>query len=110
MIYPMRSAKQSEIPSYNTERSREQVKARERRTRNLALGAIGLALGGTLLVVAAVGATGGPSYKSPDKVEAFTTFTIGPNTHMRSSHTVGNGADNNLYASLDETITLKAKP
>ena len=34
---------------------------------------------------------------------------IGPNSHLRSSHEVQNGNEPNLYSSLDETITIKAK-
>jgi len=97
-----------ETPTEKRERLRQE--ARERTVKRLALGVIGGVLGGTLITVAAVGAISGEGYQAPDKVQAFETFTIGPNTNMRSSHNVAKGEDgSNLYASLDETITLKAK-
>lgn len=89
---------------------REQLKAREQRTRKLVGAVIGSVLGGTLLTVAAMGAITGPDVKTPDRVEAFKTFQIGPNTHLRSSHgVVDEEGETNQYTSLDETITLKAK-
>jgi len=45
-----------------------------------------------------------------DRVDpAIQSVEIGPNSHLRSSHEVQNGNEPNLYSSLDETITIKAK-
>ena len=40
---------------------------------------------------------------------AIQSVEIGPNSHLRSNHEVQNGNETNLYSSLDETITIKAK-
>jgi hypothetical protein len=102
------TAPTQESPSEKRERLRQE--AHDRMVRKLALGVIGGVMCGMMVTVAAVGAIGSKSPKLPDQVTAFKTFEIGPSTNMRSNHAVIKGEDgSNLYASLDETITLKAK-
>jgi hypothetical protein len=100
--------KQQETASERRERLKQE--ARDRRIKRLTLGVVGGVLGGTLIIVAAAGALSSEKTNIPDQVEAFKTFQIGPNTHLRSSHgVVDDQGETNQYASLDETITLKAK-